>query len=121
MTHIPIFKKAKADPPPVNGIARILAFVRANPLCTTREVYTELAMPLAYVAMTLTRLKNRQEIDSCRLPDETHLHWQLTNAEEDEEDDMPADPIRAISTAWVPHHQRDPLHVAFYGPARTTA
>lgn len=95
----------------------ILDFVRANPKCTTTDIRAALRMDLPRVGMYLTRLRLTGYVENEKKKGVRLAKWSAVP----EEDQGALKIKRIVRSEWKPEHARDPLHVAFFGPAQVAA
>lgn len=98
---------------PPNETQKILAFVLANPLCTTREIAERMDLAHTFAAEALHRLARQGKVVREQANGVPPNFWRGAN-----EDDVDGVPVRRRAvTTWKPHHHRDPLVAAMFGPA----
>jgi hypothetical protein len=100
---------------PDNRRQRILAFVRANPTCSTREVADAFDSNSRHIGSELEQLKRSGAIGSMREPEGRRLFWTATGQES-----KPLSfetPYQPTVRAWKPHLVRHWLDAALFGPA----
>lgn len=97
--------------------SRILAFVQANPVCSTREVADAFGLNSRHIGAELSQLAKSGSIMSLRAPTGRRLYWQATGAPPRNIKPIVEVPRQTITQTWSTTFARDPLHVALFGPA----
>jgi hypothetical protein len=92
---------------------RILAYVRAHPESTTKEIRATFNLGLDRIGCCLTRMKAAGLLVSEKLPGDRSLRWSAV--EEDQIDSLPM--RQTVRQTWEACHMRHWLDVALFGEA----
>lgn len=106
---------------PVPRRQRILAYVRENPGCYTRDVAEAFGLPSRHIGSELDQLARGGAVVCEREEGGRRFLWTATGKAPSYAQPRCDAPIRAILTTWPLHLVRDPLTAALFGPAKVAA